>query len=86
MSLSTARTGIAWCARPSTSEEGLLQEVPMSDEEPPWWKWAGIPRLRRSAGDISRREWRDIAWGVFVSAGILVLALLLLYAVMWLVR
>jgi len=58
----------------------------MSDEEPPWWKWAGIPRLRRSVEDISRREWRDIAWGVFLGSGILALALLLLAGVMWLVR
>lgn len=58
----------------------------MSDEEPPWWKWAGIPRLRRSAGEISRREWRDIAWGVLLGSGILALALLLLAGVMWLVH
>jgi hypothetical protein len=60
--------------------------APMSDEEPPWWKWAGIPRLRRSAGEISRREWRDIAWGVLLGSGILALALLLVAGVMWLVR
>jgi hypothetical protein len=53
----------------------------MSDEEPPWWKWAGIPRLRMSAREISRREWRDIAWGVLLGSGILALALLLLAGV-----
>ena len=58
----------------------------MSDEEPPWWKWAGIPRFRRSAEEISRREWRDIAWGVLLGSGILALAVLLLAGVMWLVR
>ena len=60
--------------------------APMSDEEPPWWKWAGIPRLRRSAGEISRREWRDIAWGVLLGSGILALGLLLLAGILWLVR
>jgi hypothetical protein len=44
------------------------------------------PRLRRSAGEISRREWRDIAWGVLLGSGILALALLLLAGVMWLVH
>jgi hypothetical protein len=58
----------------------------MSDEEPPWWNWAGIPRLRRSAEDISRGEWRDIAWGVFLGSGILALALIFLAGVMWLVH
>jgi hypothetical protein len=44
------------------------------------------PSTQKVGKEISRREWRDIAWGVLLGSGILALALLLLAGVMWLVH